>query len=104
MFKKTKLIAGIALMVQSVTCVVLFFANLGKKKKMANTFLGVGLLSAIFGALMLIWEVESENLSLLSDDWEDEDLFHDDSSSDDVDCVISDDDTADILTLDEEEA
>ena len=91
MLKKTKLIAGIALVVQSITCIVLFFVYLGKKKKTANTFLGVGVLSAIAGAFLLIWEKEEENLSLLGDeDWEDcEDLF-DDYRVDDIDCVISD--------------
>ena len=91
MLKKTKLIAGIALIVQSITCIVLFFTYLGKKKKTANTFLGVGVLSAIVGAFLLIWEKEEENLSLLNDDdWDDcEDLF-DDYRVDDIDCVISD--------------
>ena len=108
MFKKTKLIAGIALLVQSVTCLILFFAYLGKKKKTANTFLGVGLLTAIAGAFLLMWEKEEENLSFLSgDDWDDdyEDLF-DDYNVDDIDCVIHDEDadTADVVTFDTEEA
>ena len=100
MFKKTKLIAGIALLVQSVTCVILFFSYLGKKKKTANTFLGVGLISAIIGAFLLIWEKEEENLSLLGEDeWDDcEDLF-DDYHVEDVDCVISDvDDSSNAVT------
>lgn len=93
MFKKIKLIAGIALLVQAVTCIVLFFAYLSKKKRMANTFLGVGVFAAIAGAFLLIWEKEEENLSLLGDDpWDDcEDLF-DDYAFDDIDCVISDSD------------
>lgn len=101
MFKKTKLIAGISLLVQSATCIVLFFTYLGKKKKTANTFLGVGLLAAIVGAFLLIWEKEEENLSLLdSDDWYDEDFF--DEYDDDIDCVIEgDDDTADIIEFNE---
>jgi hypothetical protein len=103
MFKRTKLIAGIALLVQAVTCLVFFFIYLGKKKKAANTFLGVGVLAAIAGAFMLIWEKEEENLSLLGDDWDDcEDLF-DDYRVDDIDCVISDgeeDSTADVVTFD----
>ena len=105
MFKKTKLIAGIAFLVQSVTCLVLFFAFLGKKKRTANTFLGIGIFGAIVGAFLLMWEKEEENLSLLTDDeWDDEDLF-DDYRVDDIDCVISgDDDTADIITFDEQEA
>lgn len=99
MFKRTKLIAGIALLVQSVTCIVLFFAYLGKKKRTANTFLGVGVLTAIVGAFLLIWEKEEENLSLLGeDDWSDEDIF-DDYALDDIDCVIAEDDsdTADVV-------
>jgi len=104
MLKKTKLIAGIALIIQSITCIVLFFTLLGKKKKTANTFLGVGVLSAIVGAFLLIWEKEEENLSLLSDeDWDDcEDLF-DDYRVDDIDCVISDSDS-DSISLEETEA
>ncbi len=108
MFKKTKLIAGIALLVQSVTCLILFFAYLGKKKKTANTFLGVGLLTAIAGGFLLMWEKEEENLSFLSgDDWDDCDDLFDEYYSDDIDCVIHDEDeadTADIITFDEEEA
>ena len=101
MFKKTKLIAGISLLVQSATCIVLFFTYLGKKKKTANTFLGVGLLAAIVGAFLLIWEKEEENLSLLDvDDWDDEDFFGE--YDDDIDCVIEgEDDTADIIKFDE---
>ena len=91
MLKKTKLIAGIALIIQSITCIVLFFTYMGKKKKTANACLGIGVISAIIGAFLLIWEKEEENLSLLSDeDWDDcEDLF-DDYRVDDIDCVISD--------------
>ena len=65
MLKKTKLIAGITLIVQSITCIVLFFVYLGKKKKTANTFLGVGVLSAIAGAFLLIWEKEEEKLKAI---------------------------------------
>ncbi len=107
MFKKTKLIAGIALLVQSFTCLILFFAYLGKKKKTANTFLGVGLLTAIAGSFLLIWEKEEENLSFLgSDDWDDCDDLFDEYHVDDIDCVIHEDedvDSADILTFDVEE-
>ena len=106
MFKKSKLIAGIALLVQSVAFLIMFFIYLGRRKKTATAFLGVGLFSAISGAFLLIWEKEEEDLQLLNDDWDDcEDLFGD-YYDDDIDCVISDDDanTADVLEFNEEQA
>ncbi|MBQ9735325.1 MAG: hypothetical protein IJV96_00890 [Clostridia bacterium] len=59
MFKKVKLPAAIALLVQSVTFFVLFLILWSKKKSLASTFLAV---SAMGGAACgcLIWQMRKE--------------------------------------------
>ncbi len=93
MIKKTKLIAGITLLVQSLTFLILFFTFFARKKKSAGAYLGISLASAISGAGLLIWYNEDEKAEermLWGSDWEDcEDLF-DDCCNDDIDCVIED--------------
>lgn len=93
MFKKTKLIAGIALLVESLTSLVLFFVFFSRKKKSANAYLGVSLATALSGAALIMWhredEKEEENF-LWGDSWEDSDDLFDDSYDDEIDCVIED--------------
>lgn len=93
MLKKTKLIAGIALLIQSLTFLVLFFVFFSRKKKSANAYLGVSLAAALSGAALIVWHKEDEKAEdklLWGDDWDNsEDLF-DDYYSDDIDCVIED--------------
>ena len=103
MLKKSKLIAGIALLIQSLTFLILFFVFFSRKKKSANAYLGVSLAAALSGAALLMWHREDEKAEeqlLWGDDWDDsEDLF-DDCYTDDIDCVIeghdAQDDKADI--------
>lgn len=90
MLKKTKLFAGIALIVQSLTFLILFFVFFSRKKKSANAYLGVSLAAALSGAALIIWHREDEKADelLWANDWDDsEDLF-DDYYNDDIDCVI----------------
>ena len=90
MLKKTKLIAGIALLIQSLTFLVLFFVFFSRKKKSANAYLGVSLATALSGAALIAWHREDEKAEelLWGEDWDDsEDLF-DDYYNDDIDCVI----------------
>ena len=59
MFKKAKLPAAVALLVQSVTFFALFLVLWAKKKSLASTFLAV---AAMGGALSgcLIWQMRKE--------------------------------------------
>lgn len=100
MIKKTKLVAGIALIIQSITFLILFFVFYSRKKKSATAYLGISLVAAIAGAAMIIWHKEDEKAQerlLWGSDWEDcEDLF-DDASENDIDCIIEDNDSSDTL-------
>ncbi len=90
MLKKTKLIAGIALLAQALTFLVLFFVFFSRKKKSANAYLGVSLAAALSGAALIVWHTEEEKAEerlLWGSDWVDDDLFEDDYN-DDIDCVI----------------
>ena len=90
MLKKTKLIAGIALLIQSLTFLVLFFVFFSRKRKSANAYLGVSLATALSGAALIMWHREDEKADelLWNENWDDsEDLF-DDYYGDDIDCVI----------------
>lgn len=93
MIKKTKLIAGIALLVQSLTFLILFFVFYSRKRKSANAYLGVSLAAALSGAALIVWHKEDEKAEereIWGSDWEDcEDLFDDDYATD-IDCVIED--------------
>lgn len=97
MIKKTKLIAGIALLVQAVTFLILFFVFFARKKKSAGAYLGISLAAAISGSALLIWhreDLKAEEKLLWGNDWENcEDLF-DDSLDSDIDCVIEDNEAA----------
>lgn len=97
MIKKTKLIAGIALLVQSLTFLVLFFVFFSRKKKSANAYLGVSLAAALSGAALIVWHKEDEKAEerlLWGSDWEDcEDLF-DDTIDGDIDCVVEENEDA----------
>ena len=100
MIKKTKLVAGIALIIQSITFLILFFVFYSRKKKSSTAYLGISLVAAIAGAARIIWHKEDEKAQerlLWGSDWEDcEDLF-DDSTEGEIDCVIEDNDTADTV-------
>ncbi len=100
MLKKTKLIAGIALLAQSLTFLVLFFTFFSRKKKSANAYLGVSLAAALSGAALIAWHVEEEKRDerlLWGSDWDDSEDFFDDITDDEIDCVIDEgDETADV--------
>lgn len=102
MLKKSKLIAGIALLVQSLTFLVLFFVFFSRKKKSANAYLGISIAAALGGAALLVCHNEEEKAEerlLWGSDWEDcEDLF-DDNFDDDIDCVIQEDETSEDIPV-----
>ena len=90
MLKRTKLIAGIALLIQSLTFLILFFVFFSRKKKSASAYLGVSLAAALSGTALIMWHRDDEKAEelLWGEDWDDsEDLF-DDYYNDDIDCVI----------------
>ncbi len=81
MFKKTtKFIAGVALLVQSLSALVMFFITLGKKRS-SGAWLA---LSAITGAAggYLVYDSKKADDEDLSDDGDDED---EETEEDDID-------------------
>lgn len=63
MFKKSKLYVGIALLVQSVSSVAMFFILLGRKKSIAGAFLALAALSGTAGGYLLYDSAHEEELS-----------------------------------------
>ena len=73
MFQKVKLPAAIALFVQSITFLVLFFVLWSKKKSLASTFLAVSAMSgAACGCLVyqLRKEIAATTVELDDDDFD----------------------------------
>lgn len=52
MFKKTKLYCGMTLLVQSITCFIVFIALLAKKKSLWKTFLTISVAGGIAGTYL----------------------------------------------------
>lgn len=107
MIKKAKLIAGIALLIQSLTFLILFFVFFSRKRKSANAYLGISVAAAISGAALIVWHKEDEKAEerlLWGSDWEDCDDLFDDNYGDDIDCIIEDsssDDSSDDALVEE---
>lgn len=79
MFKKsTKLFAGIALLVQSFSSVMMFFINLGRKKSSGAWLALAALTGAAGGYLVYDAKKSEENY----DDWDDD---YEDYEDDDLD-------------------
>ena len=95
MLKKTKLITGIALLVQSLTFLILFFVFFSRKKKSASAYLGISLATALSGAALIAWHHEDEKAEndLLWGDGgnKNEDILADDYN-DEKDCIIEESD------------
>jgi len=92
MMKKTKLIAGVALLVQAVTFFILFCVLWAKKKSVAGAFLAVSALGGATGAFLL-YQVKKE-ISKGSVEFDDDV---------DPDALASHPELEDILDDDEEE-
>jgi len=92
--KKTKMIIGIMLMVQSITFFILFLIYWGKKKNLAKTFAAFAAAGGVVGAYCLVSELKSLKCC---DSFDDEDIDEDfadlDVCEDDILCSF--DDTAD---------
>ncbi len=53
MFKKTKLVVGVSLIVQALSSIVMFFILVGKKKSIAGAFLALAAISGAAGGYLL---------------------------------------------------
>lgn len=68
MFKKTtKFFVGIALLVQSVTALIMFLATLGKKKGLSGALLALSAISGIAGG-WLVYDSSEDDDSCVCDD------------------------------------
>ena len=85
MFKKTKLFVGVALLVQTVTSVFMFFILLAKKKSIAGAFLALAALTGAAGGYILYDCKKEEELSFGCLDCEE------DYDCCDCDCCTEDD-------------
>ena len=95
-----KLTAGIALLVQSLTFIVVFLLLYKKKKSIAGTFLAIGAVGGIAGCVILMKEMKSKvaakdraAMDAFSFDEDDDVLFDSDDfcfSDHDCDEVVSD--------------
>lgn len=80
---KSKFYIGLALLVQSVMCVVFFFALWRKKKSLAGTFLAIGAAGGLGGAYLVYknakeLEREQKILSAMDAFCDEEYVFDDD--------------------------
>ena len=91
MMKNSKFIAGICLLAQSFTCLIMGLVYMKKKKGMAGTFMALSAVGGLAGGWMLYNECKKLSDSKLFDleccDCEDEDcvcdeLFNDDPNED----------------------
>lgn len=60
MMKNWKMIAGVALLVQAVSFVVLFVMLYQKKKSLANTFLAIGTAGGLAGSVLVLKEMKDQ--------------------------------------------
>ena len=80
---KSKFYIGLALIVQSVMCIIFFFTLWKKKKSLAGTFLAIGAAGGIGGAYLVYknakeMEREQKILSAMDAFCDDEYVFDDD--------------------------
>ncbi|MBE6687598.1 MAG: hypothetical protein E7591_10295 [Ruminococcaceae bacterium] len=60
MLKKTKLFAGIAFLVQSVSFLTVFIVLWAKKKSISKTFLIIGLLGGVAGTVLTVQAIKED--------------------------------------------
>ena len=60
MLKKTKLFAGIAFLVQSVSFLTVFIVLWAKKKSISKTFLIIGLLGGVAGTVITVQAIKED--------------------------------------------
>jgi hypothetical protein len=84
--KKTKMIVGISLMVQSITFFILFLIYWNKKKNLAKTFAAFSAAGGVVGAYCLISEMKRCRCCKVDEDDIDEDFADLDVCEDDILC------------------
>ncbi len=90
--KKTKMIIGISLLVQSLTFFILFLIYWGKKKSLAKTFVAFSTAGGIVGAYCLISELKCRrHIGEYDDEDIDEDFADLDVCEDDIICSFDED-------------
>lgn len=91
--KKTKMIIGITLMVQSITFFILFLIYWGKKKNLAKTFAAFAAAGGVVGAYCLISELKGRKCcTAFDDEGIDEDFADLDVCEDDILCSFDEGD------------
>lgn len=91
--KKTKLIIGISLMVQSIAFFILFLVYWGKKKSLAKTFAAFAAAGGVVGAFCIVSEIKGLKCCQDIEDEEiDEDFADLDVCEDDILCSFDDED------------
>ena len=73
MFKKsTKFFIGIALLVQSISAVAMFFIHLGRKKSVSGAWLSLAVLTGAAGGYLVYDAKKQHEEDLLDDDFDDD--------------------------------
>lgn len=94
--KKTKMIIGISLIVQSITFFILFLIYWNKKRSLAKTFAAFSAAGGVVGAICLVSELKKKNCCNKVDEEDiDEDFADLDVCEDEILCSFDEsDDTA----------
>ncbi|HBR31914.1 MAG: hypothetical protein PHD46_01535 [Eubacteriales bacterium] len=97
--KKTKVIIGISLMVQSITFFILFLIYWGRKRSLAKTFAAFSAAGGLVGAFCLISELKVSKCCTSFDDEDiDEDFADLDVCEDDILCSFDESETEEKAT------
>ncbi|HOJ47448.1 MAG TPA: hypothetical protein PLD48_01080 [Bacillota bacterium] len=93
--KKTKMIIGISLLVQSLTFFILFLIYWNKKRSLAKTFAAFSAAGGVVGAICLISEMKNKKCCSVEEDEIDEDFADLDVCEDDIVCSFDESDESD---------
>jgi hypothetical protein len=90
--KKTKMIIGISLIVQSITFFILFLIYWNKKRSLAKTFAAFSAAGGAVGAFCLISELKNRKCCRVDEDDIDEDFADLDVCEDEILCSFDESD------------
>lgn len=93
--KKTKMIIGISLIVQSITFFILFLIYWNKKRSLAKTFAAFSAAGGIVGAFCLVSELKNKKCCSVEEDEIDEDFADLDVCEDDIVCSFDEGENSD---------
>lgn len=94
--KKTKMIIGISLVVQSLTFFILFLIYWKKRRSLAKTFAAFAAAGGVVGAYCLVSELRLKNCCELDEEDIDEDFADLDVCEDDIICSFDEDEDDDV--------